>query len=368
MNELDTHWKKVPKTGESRYENIQTQPLKNYSVFNNPKILTESWYPVIPIKKLKTKKSYSFKIGAQRFVLYRGEDQIVRALDAFCPHMGADLSRGTVEGSSIRCYFHRWKFDSMGALTEIPCQKKLKQNIKIQTYPVEEKYGFIWVYSAEKAAYPIPHPIGLSEEQVEGQFVLKTKLFVHHHVLMASAIDIQHFASVHGIYADFFLDIQEKQKGVFHWNVTGALNSDNTLRNKWARFILGEKFQYDALFTGGSLVFMTYGRGSRFQGKENGFKLPSFYALWGCLPLENGISEAFIFVLQKKSSGWLGKIKSRIKYYLTLLLLALLKDDDVQAFPRMRFQAKNLIEEDSSVAEFIKLTETLPRSKWSFES
>lgn len=33
------------------------------------------------------------------------------ASDAACPHMGADLSNGTVSGDILTCAWHEWKFN-----------------------------------------------------------------------------------------------------------------------------------------------------------------------------------------------------------------------------------------------------------------
>lgn len=365
--DLEPNWRKVPKTAESREENSVTQPLRSYQIFNNPLVVTEGWYPVLPSRKLKKKKAGSVKIGSQRVVVFRGEDGAVRALDAFCPHMGADLGRGEVVGNEIRCYFHRWKFNSQGELTDIPCQKKLPFNLKTLSYPVEEKYGFIWVYAGTSAPYPVPQPPSLEGEEVEGHFLLKAKLFVHHHVLMASAIDLQHFASVHDLQAEFQHNIVEKSADVFQWNVKGILSLQG-LRSRAARWLLGPSFNYQALFAGGSIVSLTYGPNQTFRGKENGKPLPSFHVMWGCRPEPDGLSEALVFVIQKKKTGVIAKVKSSMSFLFTVLLLAWLKDDDVKAFPRMRFQAQNLIPADASVARFIQVTEKLKRSFWSYKN
>ena len=53
-------------------------------------------------------------------VFYRGESGTPHLVDAYCPHMGAHLGRNTtsyivrdgeqVQGESIRCPFHGWRF------------------------------------------------------------------------------------------------------------------------------------------------------------------------------------------------------------------------------------------------------------------
>lgn len=365
--EIESNWKRIPKTSESRTENRLSQPLHSYKVFNNPNIVTEAWYPVVPSSKLKKLKSHSFKIGSQRIVIFRGDDGKVRAMDAFCPHMGADLGRGEVTGNEIRCYFHRWKYDGEGNLNEIPCKSKLPFNLKIQNYDSEEAYGFIWVYSGKKASYPVPKPAGLENVEVEGRLLLKTKLFVHHHVLMASAIDLQHFSSVHNLHADFKHEIEQPVEDNFYWKVTGKLDH-NGVRNKLAQWFLGSEFGYRAVFAGGSIVALTYGIDPRFRGNPNNFKLPTLHVLWGCLPDESGISDAYVFVIQKKATGLFGKVKSVLQFGLSVGLLAWLKDDDVKAFPRMRFQAQNLIDLDGSVGKLISLTEKLKVSTWSYKN
>jgi 3-ketosteroid 9alpha-monooxygenase subunit A len=57
----------------------------------------------------------------QELVLYRGQSGRAYMVDAYCPHMGAHLAKNTtsyvvrdnirVEGDSIRCPYHAWRFD-----------------------------------------------------------------------------------------------------------------------------------------------------------------------------------------------------------------------------------------------------------------
>jgi 3-ketosteroid 9alpha-monooxygenase subunit A len=80
-------------------------------------------------------------------VLFRGEDNQPRIFDAFCPHLGAHLGYGgTVEGNSIRCPFHAWRFGEGGQCVEIPYAKKIPPKARIACWPVTERNGVILVH------------------------------------------------------------------------------------------------------------------------------------------------------------------------------------------------------------------------------
>src|SRR3546814_3723066 len=63
----------------------------------------ECWYPVALSSDLAPGQVIGRDIGDGRIVIYRGEDGAVRAMSAYCKHMGADLSvGGEVVGNNIR--------------------------------------------------------------------------------------------------------------------------------------------------------------------------------------------------------------------------------------------------------------------------
>ena len=58
--------------------------------------------------------------------MYRGQNNEVYAVDAYCPHLGANLGiGGTVKDNCLRCPFHGWLFEGKdGKCVEIPYQEK----------------------------------------------------------------------------------------------------------------------------------------------------------------------------------------------------------------------------------------------------
>ena len=56
------------------------------------------------------------------FTLYRGTSGQTFLIDHRCPHRGAQLSAGWVEGDELRCFYHGWKFAGDGRCVEQPAE------------------------------------------------------------------------------------------------------------------------------------------------------------------------------------------------------------------------------------------------------
>ena len=71
------------------------------------------WFRILSSSELKEKEVKYVNAHGESLAVFRGEDKIVYALDAYCAHLGANLG---VEGNvvntrCIQCPFHAWTFD-----------------------------------------------------------------------------------------------------------------------------------------------------------------------------------------------------------------------------------------------------------------
>jgi len=352
--------RKAPKDGATRFENVQTQPLKKHRVFNNSDVVTQGWYPVCKSSELKRGQANSFKITFQRILVYRSETGAVFAMDAFCPHMGADLANGKVVGENIQCYFHQWQFSGDGKLAETRCAAT-PDGVQNQAWPVEEQYGYVWVYSAPEAPYPVPLPAGLEGCEIDYWNIANPTLYAHHHVMIVGGIDLLHFATVHGIDVDFDLQTEESENKAL-WKLDGTVPPEGW-RSKLLHLLLGGRVNYHAYVAGGSYVALSYGPDLKWTWNQK--PAPTLYIAWGCVAGENGISEVKVFLVTKRDKGIWGWIKAKAKLAFTALLLIVLRDDDVKAFPFMRFNVGRLAKEDTSSSRMIRFLNSQPISAWS---
>ncbi|HLI23240.1 MAG TPA: Rieske 2Fe-2S domain-containing protein, partial [Stellaceae bacterium] len=79
-------------------------------------------------------------------LLYRAESGAAVALEDRCCHRNLPLSMGAREGDAIRCGYHGLKFDAQGRCIEIPGQKEIPPDTRVKSYPLVEKFNFVWLW------------------------------------------------------------------------------------------------------------------------------------------------------------------------------------------------------------------------------
>lgn len=87
----------------------------------------------------------------QRIVFYRGSQGQAVALEDWCPHRGAPLSLGTVVEGKLVCGYHGLEMGCDGKTVAMPGQR-VRGFPPIRSFPVVERYGFVWLWPGDPAA------------------------------------------------------------------------------------------------------------------------------------------------------------------------------------------------------------------------
>ncbi len=83
--------------------------------------------------------------------LFRTEGGKAAAFDDCCPHRMVPLSRGRVEGETLRCGYHGLRFDCSGKCVEIPGQASIPPRAKVLSYPLVERWKLAWIWMGDPA-------------------------------------------------------------------------------------------------------------------------------------------------------------------------------------------------------------------------
>ncbi|AWZ00306.1 toluene-4-sulfonate monooxygenase system iron-sulfur subunit TsaM1 [Rhodobiaceae bacterium] len=94
------------------------------------------------------------KILGRQVLLFRDSTGLVRAMDAMCPHRGADLSKGKIIDDCVQCPFHGMKFNVSGKCIEIPSQpadERIPASARVDVFPIRERDGIVWIWMDHQA-------------------------------------------------------------------------------------------------------------------------------------------------------------------------------------------------------------------------
>ncbi len=122
---------------------------------DRPERYARGWYVIGNFSSV-TSEPRMLEVFGVKLVVYRGlEDNAVHILDAYCPHMGGDLSGGKVCGNSVVCPFHLWSWGADGVCDDIPYADKIPDKAVIKAWPILEKNGLVFVWQDPEGNAPI---------------------------------------------------------------------------------------------------------------------------------------------------------------------------------------------------------------------
>jgi len=139
------------------------------------------------------------RLLGKRVVLFRTEFGEPVALSDRCAHRAYPLSLGTLEGDTIVCGYHGFRFDVQGNCVEVPSASKCPKGIGVARYPVVEKGPLVWIWMGDPDAADtalLPEQDWLSSpawKHSQGSFHLNANYVSMHENLL----DLTHLSYLH---------------------------------------------------------------------------------------------------------------------------------------------------------------------------
>lgn len=183
-----------------------------------PDRYARGWHCLGPAAEFKDHKPHTLNIFGTKLVAYQGElDGQIHILDAYCPHMGADLSIGEVKGDAIQCPFHHWQWNGDGKCTEIPYCKRIPPKARTRAWVSCEENKLLFIYNDPEGNPPPPEVAipridacfnGEWTDWVTNRWLFNTNC----RELVDNLADEAHFGPVHSAPNDYFANLFEGHK------------------------------------------------------------------------------------------------------------------------------------------------------------
>jgi phenylpropionate dioxygenase-like ring-hydroxylating dioxygenase large terminal subunit len=161
--------------------------------------LRNSWY-VAAWGREVTRQLLSRTLLDEPVVLFRKESGEAVALEDRCCHRQLPLSMGKLEGDDLRCGYHGLKFDASGKCVEIPGQESVPPQARVRSYPVIERFGWLWLWMGEAAkADPALIPDWWWADHEEWAFTQPDRVHLkcNYQLIADNVLDVTHLAYVH---------------------------------------------------------------------------------------------------------------------------------------------------------------------------
>lgn len=321
-------------------------------VFNRTDRFVEGWYWAMPCRTLKPKQVKPLTLMGKELVLYRTQSQQVVALDGHCPHMGAALAQGNVQGDRLRCPLHHWMFDQTGQCVEIPIcnHHDVMADAKVRSWPTVEHYGMIWIWTGHEPKYPPPYVPELAGLDCDVALSYRFERHCHPNVLMINAIDAHHFNSVHNLP----LEVRFKAQALNQ----NALCLDNVTRGgeasqfvKLIRPLYRNEVTYKMCYWYGSTGTVTLGP-----------DFFHFHIMFALRPTSSGNTEGWTMLITPKRLA--GRLINPVVLWITKQVAAYFATGDIQVFQGIQFDFKTPLQADRSILQFAQHVNRQPALTW----
>ncbi|MBS0318211.1 MAG: aromatic ring-hydroxylating dioxygenase subunit alpha [Proteobacteria bacterium] len=163
--------------------------------------LRNCWYAAALSREIPTEDLFSRKLLDTNVLFYRKADGTPVAMQDRCPHRFLPLSLGTRQGDQVVCKYHALRFDCDGQCTHNPHGKGLIPSAaRVRSYPLLEKYGFVWIWMSDRPADPslLPDFSPLNEAPATSLAHTYMPMKAHYELIVDNVMDLSHIDHVHG--------------------------------------------------------------------------------------------------------------------------------------------------------------------------
>jgi len=190
------------------------------------------WHCIGTVKEFSDGKPHSIQAFGTKLVVWADEAGEIKILDAYCRHLGGDLSDGSVKDGNIACPFHDWRWGGDGKCKGIPYAKRVPLRARTRAWTTMVQHGQVFVWHDHEGNPPQEDDtIPALEEYGSDEWTD----WVWHRLeisgsncmeIVDNVVDMAHFYYIHYAFPTYFKNIFEGQTATQYLNTKGRRDHD----------------------------------------------------------------------------------------------------------------------------------------------
>jgi len=173
------------------------------------------WHCLGLAEPFRDGKPHAIEAFGTKLVVFATEDGKLNVLDAYCRHMGGDLTQGTVKGEAIACPFHDWRWSGSGKCVQIPYAKRIPLRARTRSWLTLERNQQLFVWNDPEGNPPpddivIPETKGASSDEWSDWTWDTVRIDGSNcREIIDNMVDMAHFFYIHFAFPTYFKNVFE---------------------------------------------------------------------------------------------------------------------------------------------------------------
>jgi 3-ketosteroid 9alpha-monooxygenase subunit A len=140
----------------STQASTSTEAVRSIDTGALPQRYARGWHCLGLLDTYRDGKPHAVEAFGTKLVVFGGSEGRLSVLDAYCRHMGGDLTQGSVKDGNIACPFHDWRWSPEGRCVGIPYAKRVPLRARTRAWTTLEKNGMLFVWNDPEGNPPPP--------------------------------------------------------------------------------------------------------------------------------------------------------------------------------------------------------------------